>query len=163
MNNYKGNYKHQLSMRVRELMGLSMDEFCRKYLNTDIKAFQYRLRNKVCYPNEVIYISWLLGESVADLFGMDFMNLMGEQGPEEITKKINKLFKEATEQQRETYLKFIGSESSIKSTEKVQASLPTPIKKQNDKVPEVPVKKESSKKDVKKLVDFFEENIRVVR
>ena len=86
-----------------------MEEFCKKYLDTDVKAFQYRLRQRRCYPNEIIYISWVLGESVHDLFGEDFTELMRTHGPDHITKKLKDLFNKASKKQKQTYLEFVGA------------------------------------------------------
>lgn len=157
-----GNYKHQLSVRIKEITGLGMEKFCKEYLETDIKAFQYRLRHKRCYPNEVIYISWVLGESVPELFGEDFMQLMSVHGSPKITDKLKELFDKADAKQQMMYLKFIGG-SVISLKNKKQPATKTENHKENIILTPEPITQLPSpqppESPKRKLSDFLEDVI----
>lgn len=149
-----GNYRHNLSKRVRQILNIGMEEFCKKYLDTEIKAFQYRMRNKSCYPNEIIYISWLLGEGVEDLFGSEFTEMMISDGPDFVTNKIKSMFEQADDKQRQDYMKFIG-------VHKTELNLPQQEEEiMAEKVVKVKVKEKKVKENhdaPKSLVEFFQD------
>lgn len=101
--------KRILSSKVLAATGLSMPEFCDKHLNSKYKAFQYRVRTGRCNPNEIIFISWYLGESIKTLFGKPFTELMMRQGDLNVSKKAIELFKNAGKSEQKRLLGLLGS------------------------------------------------------
>lgn len=100
--------KNQIAKLVTQETGMSLKEFCEKHLFTNYKAFQYRIRNNRCYPNEIMYLSWHLGASVEELFGVDYLELMQDQGPDELTSALKEMYKNADTQERKRLLTLIG-------------------------------------------------------
>lgn len=99
--------KH-LSKIIRRVTGLTVPEFCTKYLNTNYKAFQYRARVKRLTPNEIILLSWVLGEPVEGLFGKQFLPLMYSQGEPEIEKQLVKMYQDADDIHKQRLLNLLG-------------------------------------------------------
>lgn len=91
----------KLSRVIRRVTGLTVPEFCTKYLNTNFKAFQYRVRVQRLAPNEIILLSWVLGEPVEGLFGKQFLSLMQGQGDPEIEKRLLKMYRDADDTQKQ--------------------------------------------------------------
>ena len=90
-----------------------MPAFCEKYLDSNYKAFQYRIRVGRCNPNEIIFISWFLGETVEDLFGKPFTDLMMGQGEEKVSEKAIQLFQRAPEAEQKRLLGLLGGEFGL--------------------------------------------------
>lgn len=135
---------------------MDMVEFCKIHLKTDVKAFQYRRRNKRCYPNEVILISWILKESVKDLFGEDFNSLMAEHGDEEITRKIRDMFSGASDKEKKKYMVLLGI-----SAPRTLPAAKSEVKSEAEPEPEVKViqseKPKEKPKGSQKFTDFFDD------
>jgi len=85
-----------------------MPEFCLKFLNCNYKAFQYRVREGRCNPNEIIFISWFLGETVEDLFGKPFTGLMIGQGEAKVSEKALELFHQADPRTQARLMGLLG-------------------------------------------------------
>jgi len=77
-----------LTKSIREATGLSMDEFCQKYLGSDWRTFAMRDRKKRLYPNEALLICLVTGKNPSELFGMSSIELFCLQGKEVVTKHI---------------------------------------------------------------------------
>lgn len=105
--------KRQLSNKIFEITGLTISSFCQKFLHTNYKAFQYRIRMGRCNPNEIIFISWYLGESVEDLFGMPFTSLMIGQGDSEVSEKALQILSQASETEKERLMRLLGPGFSL--------------------------------------------------
>lgn len=102
-------HRDLLVKKIKDLTGMTLSEFCEKYLFSQYNSFKYRRKHKQYYPNEVIFISWFMGESVEDLFGMDFTELMLHQGNQEVGQGIRKMLLEATPDKRDQYFRLLSS------------------------------------------------------
>lgn len=119
--------KRLLSKKIFEATDLTMPEFCLKYLACNYKAFQYRIREGRCNPNEIIFISWFLGETVETLFGKPFTSLMMEQGEEKVSEDLVQRFSQAPEQDRARLLGLLGHGVALgASTPEISPGVPTP-------------------------------------
>jgi len=83
-----------LTKSIREATGLSMDEFCRKYLESDWRTFAARERKKRLNPNEALLICLVTGKNPVELFGVSTIELFCLQGKEAVTKHIQHILKE---------------------------------------------------------------------
>lgn len=83
-----------LTKSIREATGLSMDQFCRKYLESDWRTFAARERKKRLNPNEALLICLVTGKNPLELFGMSTIELFCLQGKEVVTKHIQHILKE---------------------------------------------------------------------
>lgn len=100
--------KRRLPKKIFQFTGLTIPQFCEQFLHTHYKAFQYRIRVGRCNPNEIIFISWYLGESVEELFGKPFTELMLGQGDSQVSQKALDLFAQAPEKEKKRLMGLLG-------------------------------------------------------
>ena len=82
---------------VFKATGLSLNDYCTKYLHCNHKAFSVRARLGRLYPNEMIFMCWHLNLRAKDLFGNGFFDVMmthGQPGVQLVTDEVKRMFQE---------------------------------------------------------------------
>lgn len=148
--------KRRLPKKIFQFTGLTIPQFCEQFLHTHYKAFQYRIRVGRCNPNEIIFISWYLGESVEELFGKPFTELMLGQGDSQVSQKALDLFAQAPEKEKKRLMGLLGYSFTVgvspleivpgasrrkKELELDGEVLPPMLPTFNDMLPDVDIKK----------------------
>lgn len=102
-------YKHTtVAKLIRQKTGLTLGEFCEQHLKSDYKTFQIRMRKRKYYPAEVVYICWVLGVRVQDIFGYSFQDLVMFQGKYEVPEKVRDMWVTADEEEKHRLLALVG-------------------------------------------------------
>lgn len=109
-----------LSRKIKESTGMGIPEFCKAHLNANYKAFQYRVRTGRFKPNEIIYISWLLGESVQEIFGQNFVQRMIYDGDPGVTEKLQAIWNGTFDPGKMKLLLLLGGEFKMEEEVKTK-------------------------------------------
>lgn len=104
------NSRDLLVIKIKEITGLTLGEFCEKYLFTQYQAFKYRRKTRNYRPNEVMFMALCLGEPVKNLFGEDFLSMMAAQGAPEVEQEVREMLFAAEPATRKRYYRLLGVE-----------------------------------------------------
>lgn len=128
----------QLTSRIKQGLGITMQEFCQNHLKTDYRTFQYRMKTERYYPAEVIYICWLLRDKCENIFGKQFDELILFTGPDDTVAMARKIYNEADSNGKRELMSFIGMTLSqdnkihVKVTPEPKVIKATPAPEFND-------------------------------
>jgi hypothetical protein len=75
---------------IRQTTGLTMAEFCAKYLDSEWRTFSVRLRKLKLYPNEVLLICLLTGKTTDELFETSAIETFCLRGKDSVNNEIRK-------------------------------------------------------------------------
>lgn len=117
----------QLTSRIKQGLGITMQEFCQNHLKTDYRTFQYRMKTERYYPAEVIYICWLLRDKCENIFGKQFDELILFTGPEDTVAMARKIYNEADSNGKKELMSFIGMTLSQDNKIHVKVASPSPV------------------------------------
>lgn len=136
----------KLAKIIRKITGLTLIEFCEQHLKSDYKTFQMRMRKRKYYPAEVVYICWVLGVRVEDIFGYSFQDLVMFQGKYEVPDRVREMWGAADEDEKKRLLALVGlNDGSI---------VPKPVKV----IPKIRAPKvKADEKLIENPIDFFVE------
>lgn len=107
--------------RIHEVSEMGLVEFCTKHLFSNYTAFKYRRKTGNLKPSEIIYLSWYTGETVADLFGKDFLSMMLEQGAPEMEQVLVEMLLRASPEERQRLIGLLGIEGDRLVLDPVEA------------------------------------------
>lgn len=80
--------QYSLVKHIKQATGLSMGQFCERELNTDYKAFHYRLKNSRLHADEIFYMVWRTKKTVQELFGKGWHELILDNSNGPIVDKV---------------------------------------------------------------------------
>jgi hypothetical protein len=76
---------------IREVTGLTLTQFCDKYLDSELQAFRNRLMKNNLYPNEAFLICLVTQKNPLELFGASALDVFFLNGKDTVTKRVRSL------------------------------------------------------------------------
>lgn len=115
---------NNLAKTIKQVTGLSIGDFCAKELNTDYKAFNWRVKNNRLYPDEIFYMIWRTRKSVQELFGKSWHELVIDNSAGPVVKEVKDIIGKMTDQESKELEHLLGLENyQMRAEERVS---PTP-------------------------------------
>lgn len=79
---------------IRDSTGLTVEEFCKTYLDCNMAAFRLRDYKGILNPNEVLLICLISGRNPQDLFGVSAFEMFLLKGNETVSNHVKEILKQ---------------------------------------------------------------------
>lgn len=137
-----------LFKHIREATGLTTQEYCKNYLDSNFQAFRNRIKGDALRPNEMLLICLHTGKSPEVLFGKSAFEVFFLKGKDKTATHIKNLMKTNASEKINMILNDPnGLEIAVPNLDVVSK----PRKQRENKKEEQPIEQSPEKKEVVNL------------